>query len=172
METRFFPVYILRWYLASVQRRRPESRMWLSLGTWRKSWNFHEMTYNMNLSTEGSIIHCPRPPDITLWKFNCESTERDSSVNSYCPVDNNTPYSRRGSMLFFLNRKVPQASREGLAVELFWAFHWCGANWVKLVLKFSVERCRGVSVEIADEWVLEPMISGRFWNRSCRPAPL
>ena len=73
----------------------------------------------MELSTGGSTIHCPRPPCITLWQFSCEITERDSSVDSYCPVDSNTPYSRQGSMLSFSHRKAPQASREGLAVELF-----------------------------------------------------
>ncbi len=102
----------------------------------------------MELSAGGSIIHCPCPPYITLWKISCELTERDSPVDSYCPVDNNTPYSRRGSILSFSNRKALQASPEGLAVELFfWAFYW-----------------RGADVEEAGEWGLEPMISGRFWK--------
>ena len=37
LRTRFFPLCILHWCLASVQKRRPGSIIWLTSGTWRKS---------------------------------------------------------------------------------------------------------------------------------------
>jgi len=39
-----------------------------------------------------------------------------------------------------------------------------GASSTKSLARMSMRRFRGVSVEIAGEWVLELMISGRFWN--------
>ena len=83
----------------------------------------------MELSAGGAVIHCPCPPYIAQREITCALTERDSSADSYSPVDNNTLHSRQDSMPSSSNRKALQASREGLAVELsFWAFSWRGAN--------------------------------------------
>lgn len=119
LKIRFFPLYILRWYLASLRKRRPESRMWLALGIGGKSsqddlrceveyWRFHYQLYPSAM--------------YYLVGVQLQINQKNSSVDSYCLVDNNTPCSRRSSMPSFSNRKAPQASRGGLAVELFfWA---------------------------------------------------
>ena len=81
--------------------------------------HFHKVTNNMELSAGGSIVHCPCPPYIAYRKVSCGKIEKESSVDSYSPVDNNTRNYPRDSKPSFSHQTALQASREEFWVELF-----------------------------------------------------
>ncbi len=75
--------------------------------------HFHGVTNNMELSAGGSIVHCPCPPYMGCMRISCGNIDKQSSVDSYSSVDNNTRSYPRDSKPSFSHQRVLQASREG-----------------------------------------------------------